>query len=697
MLGSSNANSSPTAATTVAQPPGAVAEDPASNAADIKPVDPATAAETDPPPDPPPPEQLMANENNKAPEPDFEQDVEDQPTSFKDLPPHPFDVETRPEPSGEVSEKFADWQDFLNTDRTKMREYLKSEDSDRTNLDKDNAIMQRNYTKPPSNPFSRVHVYNGTSTVQTGNSNANTKNYETGGRTRYGIEEIQYKPHLTELYRSENLKGTNLEDFFCTRNNFPTTKRGMGKQEYPNPMLFAPFRKDPQTNTPMLWSLAARPKKSWTKWSGNPIWLYSRIGQYLSREALESWHTSRVKQERAPNEAAGSDTYRVQAGKALAWDVGRQFGKALTGPGAVGAYLVTSNPLYLGPYFLYKSAKYWMFPPKQAKSGSDLLSKPLHPTIDNSREARDVRIALLRQKAKAIKHAQRMYPSYYYRGRSSKSQKQQVNPLTGKKTYNAIPDGHGDGASSTSVGLFSRDPAKTKANSGVPNLRISNPAADLLNSANLPKDLAKEPPHPWLKLADLEISDTTGFGDSFANKPNPYLHVTLEDTTAGQVLWDAVYNMRNQKQLVLSKTSMLGKARAMFSKTLDQEIANTDPSFLREDATAIHGVQKEMLKLCPRTTDLVPRTYVLNVKRWPSVNVNEDYVGKMIFQSYLTTDPIPNFERIDFHSKNNFGVHLSDADKFAMKNSSSLSDRFLALFWHDLHSWTMGKFGVGLM
>eukprot|EP00391_Amoebophrya_sp_Ameob2_P007593 CAMPEP_0178992456 /NCGR_PEP_ID=MMETSP0795-20121207/6124_1 /TAXON_ID=88552 /ORGANISM="Amoebophrya sp., Strain Ameob2" /LENGTH=661 /DNA_ID=CAMNT_0020684339 /DNA_START=94 /DNA_END=2079 /DNA_ORIENTATION=- len=305
---------------------------------------------------------------------------------------------------------------------------------------------------------------------------------------------------------------------------------------------------------------------------------------------------------------------------------------------------------------------------KTAFSGRDLFDIP--PTQPDSRAARDVRIALLRQKQKALRHYLKQRPNLYYRGKSSKTMRKGFRIPHG---WSAVGSGSGFRFETPKMGT---------------NLLTQSPTQELLKSVNLPQDMAANPKHPWLKFDGRETAM-----DRFYAKPRPYVRVTLEDKSAGQVLWDAVFNMRNQRQPQLEASSTVGKVRALFTGggRFSLGSGGDDPNFLREDATPIHGVQKKMVKICPRTTDLVPRLYTLYVRRWPQINEREDFIGRMLFQSYMTTDPLPNAMRLDYADANTYKTFVADADKKARKNSGKMLEQFFGRFMHDLENYIMKK------
>eukprot|EP00392_Amoebophrya_sp_AT5.2_P003074 g3079.t1 len=507
-----------------------------------------------------------------------------------------------------------------------------------------------------SNPFARRHVRNGTSTAGAyggGERGAVAPGLlEFGGRTKFGIEDTQYRPHVVEIYRSAELQGSNIEDFVCSRSNFTDPSR----VEYPHPMLFAPFRKDPEVYTPMLWRASTYPKSF-----GFSVDFYSRIMRYLNREALERYH--RTRREKLLRNSSG--------GHASIHNIIPGVGRTLFG---TAQYLGEKAFMSL-PSTARKALGSILS--KTAFSGRDLFDIP--PTQPDSRAARDVRIALLRQKQKALRHYLKQRPNLYYRGKSSKTMRKGFRIPHG---WSAVGSGSGFRFETPKMGT---------------NLLTQSPTQELLKSVNLPQDMAANPKHPWLKFDGRETAM-----DRFYAKPRPYVRVTLEDKSAGQVLWDAVFNMRNQRQPQLEASSTVGKVRALFTGggRFSLGSGGDDPNFLREDATPIHGVQKKMVKICPRTTDLVPRLYTLYVRRWPQINEREDFIGRMLFQSYMTTDPLiepvqslppPNAMRLDYADANTYKTFVADADKKARKNSGKMLEQFFGRFMHDLENYIMKK------
>ncbi|CAD7948703.1 unnamed protein product [Amoebophrya sp. A25] len=504
--------------------------------------------------------------------------------------------------------------------------------------------------------------------------------------TRYGIEDIQFRPHVVELYRSGAFEGSNLEDFVCSRHNFDSVKT---RQNYPGPMLFTPLRKDPEKNTSMLWRLSTYP--------GDPgsenevgkglsvVPFKSRIMHWIMREALEYWHWRRknsflsayghalndgaeekpdiasaatVKDEngdgsRDDASAVSSSNSRgyakasasvVKSGisklsKPLGW--ARDLGRIVHGAGH------SVYDKFLGPKLNPRRWRVFRHVfAKTALNGRDLFEAPHPQTVPTSRKQRDLALRALRQKQRELKQFNKLFSLYYYR----------LNPRL------VSPPSTGGGGAGLATNLVTENKTKKM----MEGLQLPGLGKSVLSTS-----LAEEPKHPWVKLSQrVDVSEVLR---------RPYIHVTLEDKTAGQILWDAVYNMRNQVQF--ASDTFGGRMKMLFNPT-KQAGDNEDASTLHEKAAAIHGVQKRMIKICPRQSDLVPRTYSLTVKRWPSWDEQEDFIGKALYQSYQTVNRTPERDTMARHleSKKTYGLLPEEEKRFAKQQSANLSERLAAAF-----------------
>ena len=46
-------------------------------------------------------------------------------------------------------------------------------------------------------------------------------------------------------------------------------------------------------------------------------------------------------------------------------------------------------------------------------------------------------------------------------------------------------------------------------------------------------------------------------------------------------------------------------------------------------AQPFHGVQQDLIKICPKKTDLVPRIFTLTITRFPYRSPHNDFIGKV--------------------------------------------------------------------
>jgi len=153
----------------------------------------------------------------------------------------------------------------------------------------------------------------------------------------------------------------------------------------------------------------------------------------------------------------------------------------------------------------------------------------------------------------------------------------------------------------------------------------------------LPKNLVLE--SRYKKYLGALASDSDHPFIRFSN-PHDYIRVHLEDKTTRVVLWDAVFNLRNQSK---GAGGLQGAFRNLMGNRARPKSEHKNRYMLAKDAVAFHGSQQHMVRICPRKSDVVPRIYTLSVFRFPNSDPVRDFIGKAVFQTFLYRDRPPNF------------------------------------------------------